>query len=67
MCAEIVWNERLIAVICPFAMVAVLGFAFYWYKLNKVRSDNQLKRAMLERGLSAQEMERVLSLGSEKD
>ena len=27
--------------------------AGYWYKAQKVRSENQLKRSMIERGMSA--------------
>ncbi len=33
----------------------------YWFKAQKVRSENALKRAMVERGMSANEIVQVLA------
>ena len=46
--------------------LAGIGF-FYWYKAQKANADSRLKRTMIERGMSADEIERVLAAGSEED
>lgn len=46
-------------------IVAVVGY--YWYKIEKVKSDNNLKQRMLDSGLSVEEIERVLNAGYSKD
>ena len=46
-------------------LVAII--ATFWYKTVKDKSDNQLKQSMLERGMSAEDIERVINAGSEKD
>jgi hypothetical protein len=63
----IIWDEQTLAVVGAFAvpLAAIIGTA--WYKLNKVRYENDLKRAMIERGMSVDEIERVISAGVEKD
>jgi len=40
-------------------IVAVVGG--FWYKIRKTLSENDLKRTMVERGMSAEEIERVLA------
>jgi hypothetical protein len=37
------------------------------YKIAKVNSDNELKRRLVERGLSVDEIERIIKAGTEKD
>ena len=44
---------------CLIPIVGVIASA--WYKAQKVRSENQLKRTLVERGLSADEIERIIS------
>jgi hypothetical protein len=44
---------------CLVAIAAII--ASYWYKAQKVRSENELKRTMVERGLSVDEIERILA------
>lgn len=44
---------------------AVIGH--YWHKIEKTKSDNDLKRRMVDSGLSVEEIERVLNAGSSKD
>ena len=50
---------------CLIPIAAVIGR--YWYMGHKARSENNLKRAMVERGMSIEEIERVLSAGSSRD
>ena len=51
-----------IALIC-----IVPSLAYYWYKLKKAELDAGLKQTMLDRGMSVEEIERVLKLESKKD
>lgn len=41
------------------AIAGVVGTL--WYKIRKTLSENDLKRTMVERGMSAEEIERVLA------
>ena len=57
---------------CAIAMSGII--AYYWYKTQKEhatsdaeRSANELKRSMVERGMSADEIERILSAGVPRD
>ena len=61
MLAEIIWNESRIAIAlgCMIPIVAIVGSC--WRRIEKTRSDNELKRGMIERGMSADEIERVLA------
>lgn len=45
-------------------IVAVVGY--YVHEVLKHRSNNELKRSMLNRGMSAEEIERVLNAGGKK-
>ncbi|MBW8016619.1 MAG: hypothetical protein FVQ82_10555 [Planctomycetes bacterium] len=46
-------------------IVAVVGY--FWYRIEKVRSDNNLKRRMVDSGMSIEDIERVLNAGSKED
>ena len=63
MLAEMVWNEATIGIIvgCTIPLTAIIGA--FWYNIEKVKSDNALKCRMIEQGLSAEEIERVLAAG----
>ncbi len=50
---------------CLIPIVAIVGN--FWYKAHKHKNDHDLKRRMLERGMSAEEIERVISAGEEDD
>ena len=67
MLAGLVWNEATLAIAlgCAIPLAAVIGT--FWYHVEKVKSNNELKRQMLERGLSVEEIERVMAAGEEKD
>ena len=41
--------------------------AYYCYRIAKINSDNELKRRLVERGLSVDEIERIIKAGTEKD
>jgi hypothetical protein len=45
-------------------LASILGW--YWFKLHQTRSDNALKQSMVERGMSADEIERVMAVGNEE-
>ena len=47
----------------PIVVPTVAIIAHYCHKIMKVRSDNELKESMLERGMSAEEIERVINAG----
>ena len=45
--------------------IPIIGIvAGVWCKVHKIRSENELKRSMVERGMSVEEMERVLAVRS---
>lgn len=67
MFGEIVWNSQTITMTLIFGLPVVGVLAGAWYKVNKVRSDNDLKRAMIDRGMSADEIARVLAASGEKE
>lgn len=62
--ASLEWNSQTIAVIGVFSipLAAILGGI--WASMNKVRSDNELKQSMVNRGMSADEIERVMNARS---
>jgi hypothetical protein len=64
MLAEIVWNQdtaATVAVVCVFAVPITAIVAVFWSKVETRKSDNDLKRSMVERGMHADEIERILS------
>ncbi len=64
---ESIFRMPQIAVImgCLVPIAAILGS--FWYKVQKVRSENDLNLSMLKRGMSDEEIERVISAGVEDD
>jgi hypothetical protein len=62
-----VWNTGTIFWVCVFS-VPVAGIVMdSWAKIERTRSDNDLKRSMVERGMSAEEIERVISARTPKN
>ena len=61
--SAIVWDKQTLSVLGAFSipLAAIIGSA--WYKMNKVRYENELKRSMVERGMSADEIERIMAAG----
>ena len=67
MLSDIVWDAPTLLAVAPFAFVAIATVAFFMYKMWKVRSDNSLKHSMVERGMSADDIERVMRCGNEDE
>jgi hypothetical protein len=61
MLGEIIWDQNTLAVLGVFSVPIVAIVATFWYKLEQGKSDNDLKRSMVERGMSVDDIERVLS------
>jgi len=61
--SEMVWDEQTLAVAGAFAVPLAVIIGSAWYKMNKVRYENELKRSMVERGMSVEEIERVIAAG----
>lgn len=66
MLAELEWNTGTLAVVLIFGpgLAAVIGH--YWHKVVKTAAENDLKRSMVERGMSVEEIERVLAARSSR-
>ena len=62
---QVIFGMPQIAVImgCLIPIVSVIGG--YWYKAQKARSENELKRTLVDRGLSVDEIERIMDAGHE--
>ena len=58
------FNPAVIGIImgCGIPIVAIICKS--WQTVTKTRSDHELKRSMIERGMSADEIERILDAGS---
>ncbi len=67
MLSEINWDMTTIAVVSGCAIPITAIIAGYWYKIERVKTDNKLKQQMVERGMSADEIERVVSATSSKE
>lgn len=63
--ADTDWNRvfepQTIAIIMSMLVPTVGSVAWAWFRINKTRSDNALKRSLAERGLGAEEIERILA------
>ena len=56
-----------LTIIFLFGSPVIAVIAYYCYKVAKVNSDNELKRRLVERGLSVDEIERIINAGAKKD
>ena len=57
---HVIFGMPQIAVImgCLIPIAGIIASA--WYKAQKVRSENELKRTLVEQGLSADDIERII-------
>ncbi len=64
---ELIFRMPQIAVImgCLIPIVGIISG--YWYKAQKVRAEHDLKRMLAERGMSADEIERIVAARSSAD
>jgi len=67
MLGEIIWDSTTIFWVCIFSVPIVAIIADYWHKIEKVKSDNELKRSMIDRGMTVDDIERVVSAGKKKE
>lgn len=69
--ADAGWSELFkmpnIAIVmgCMIPIASIIAMA--WRGIEKTKSDNALKRSLVERGLSIEEIERIVSAGHDKD
>ena len=59
--AEIIWTEDTVAIVlgCSILIIGILAGA--WAVIETTKSDNALKSEMVRQGMSAEDIERVLS------
>ncbi len=60
---DLLSNPAVGPVIMVFAVPIVAIIAHFWHETLKTRSNNELKQSMVERGMSAQEIEQVINAG----
>ena len=71
MLAESIWSmvfripQLPIILGCLIPIVAII--AGVWYKLQRIRSENELKRTLVERGMSVEQIERVIAARTKDD
>ena len=56
-------QPQIIIPIAGVVMIVLMSFGFFISEIIKHYSNNQLKREMIERGMSADEIERILAAG----
>jgi hypothetical protein len=66
MLAEIFWNQDTLAIVMIFGLPVMIVVAVLWHRTECHRSDNELKRSMVERGFTADEIERVIAVAPER-
>lgn len=70
MLAEVTWSslfqlpQLAIVMGCLTSMTAIIGVT--WYQVEKFKSNNELKRSLAERGMSADQIERIMEAGEEE-
>jgi len=60
----ILQNEDTVALIGAFSVAAIAVVGALWYRLARFRTEADLKQSMIERGMSVEEIERVLKAKS---
>ena len=67
MLAEVVWGTETLAIAfgCSIPIIAIIASS--WASIEKTKSNNALKRDMIARGMSVEEIERVLAAKPAKD
>jgi len=57
-------NPQNVAIIMIFVIPIVAIISYYLHEILKTRSNNELKQSMIERGMSAQDIETVINVGT---
>jgi hypothetical protein len=55
------WTPDQLGILMGTGIPIVAIVATFWYKTAKATSENELKRTLAERGMSAEEIERVVA------
>ncbi len=58
---QVIFGMPQIAVIMGCLIPIVSIIAYFWYMAQKVRSEHELKRKLVDRGLSVDEIERIIA------
>ena len=61
------WDVQKLLAVAPFAFLTIATIFFFIHKMWKVSADNALKQSMVERGMSADDIERVMQCGNEDE
>ena len=56
-----------LAIIFMFGAPVFAVIGYFTHQIIKLRADNELKRVMVERGLGAEEIERILAASSKPE
>ncbi len=64
---EVLTNLYFLAAVCAVMICVVPALSYYWWKVRKAELEASLKHEMIQRGMAADEIERVLQAGFEDD
>mgnify|MGYP000172367171 CR=1 FL=1 len=60
---ERIFRPENLVLILAFSVPIIAIVGYFWHEVLKTRSNNELKKSMLDRGMSVEEIERVLNAG----
>ena len=61
------FEPETLVILLLFGLPVFTVIGHYCHKISKTNSDNELKRRLVERGLSVDEIERIINAGTCKD
>ena len=61
------FDPGVVAIIFMFGAPVFAVVGYFTHQIVKLRADNELKRIMVEKGLGAEEIERILAASSKKE
>ena len=61
------FEPETLVILLLFGLPVFTVIGHYCHKISKTNSDNELKRRLVERGFSVDEIERVINAGVKKD
>ena len=64
---EQLFSSPFIVPVAAFSIPIVAIIAHYWHEVLKTRSENDLKRSMVERGMSSDEIEQIINAGKKSE
>jgi len=60
---ERIFRPETLVLILAFSIPIIAIVGHYWHEVLKIRSNNELKKSLLDRGMSVEEIERLLNAG----